>query len=71
MMRDFFFFWKEKARPAWVWGQVPVHFCLAQAVSLQSPSEQAARGRQERERAGLASLRVDGCRLGTGDRKVA
>lgn len=55
----FFFFWKEKAGRAWVWGRIPVRFCLAPAggsVGLQSPNARAARGgKRQRERTVLAS----------------
>lgn len=65
----FFFFWKEKAGRAWVWGRIPVRFCLAPAggsVGLQSPNARAARGgKRQRERTVLASpARCPACATG-------
>lgn len=66
---SFFFFWKEKAGRVWVWGQIPVRFCLAPAggsVGLQSPNARAARGgKRQRERTVLASpARCPACATG-------
>lgn len=76
----FFFFWKEKAGRAWVWGRIPVRFCLAPAgvsVGLQSPNARAARGRDRGQcwpprPAARPAPRADRrARAGDGDRKAA
>lgn len=76
----FFFFWKEKAGRAWVWGRIPVRFCLAPAggsVGLQSPNARAARGRERGQcwpprPAARPAPRADRrARAGDGDRKAA